>query len=58
MRKRGANPRDVLEQINAHRTAAGRMGMHFSFDFANVMKQPAVPADSVEPAADQNNEAS
>jgi lambda family phage portal protein len=49
MRKRGANPRDVLEQINAHRTAAGKMGLYFSSDFANVMKQPAAPAEPASP---------
>lgn len=40
MRKRGANPRDVLEQINAHRKKAGEMELVFSSDFANQMKQP------------------
>jgi lambda family phage portal protein len=39
MRKRGANPRDVLEQINAHRKKSGEMGLVFSSDFANVSKQ-------------------
>jgi lambda family phage portal protein len=58
MRKRGANPRDVLEQINAHRTASGKMGLYFSSDFANVMKQPVAPVDPVEPEGDQNNEVS
>lgn len=48
MRKRGANPRDVLEQINAHRKKAGEMGLHFSSDFANVMKQPQAPSEQNE----------
>lgn len=38
MRKRGANPRDVLEQINAHRKKAGQMELVFSSDFANISK--------------------
>lgn len=44
MRKRGANPRDVLEQINAHRRQVGEKKLFFSSDYANVMKQPAPPA--------------
>lgn len=40
MRKRGANPRDVLEQINAHRKKTGELGLVFSSDFFNVAKQP------------------
>lgn len=36
MRKRGVNPRDVLEQIAAHRTEADKRGLVFSSDFANA----------------------
>jgi capsid protein len=36
MRKRGVNPRDVLEQIAAHRTEADKKGLVFSSDFANA----------------------
>ena len=35
MRKRGANPRDVLEQIDAHRKAVKEKGLIFGSDFAN-----------------------
>ncbi len=35
MRKRGVNPRDVLEQIDAHRKAAKEKGLIFSSDMAN-----------------------
>lgn len=45
MRKRGVNPRDVLDQINQHRKKTGEMGLVFSSDFANVMKNSS-PADS------------
>lgn len=58
MRKRGANPRDVLEQINAHRTATGKMGLYFSSDFANVMKQPTAPAEAAAPVVEEETEAS
>ncbi len=40
MRRRGANPRDVLEQINAHRKKVGELGLVFSSDFANVKPIP------------------
>jgi lambda family phage portal protein len=36
MRKRGVNPRDVLEQIAAHRAEADKKGLVFSSDFANA----------------------
>ncbi|NYE62197.1 lambda family phage portal protein [Duganella sp. 1224] len=41
MRKRGANPRDVLEQINAHRKQSGEKALVFSSDYANFVKQAA-----------------
>jgi lambda family phage portal protein len=41
MRKRGANPRDVLDQINAHRKKVGEMNLVFSSNFANLAKQPS-----------------
>ncbi|SDH41175.1 MULTISPECIES: phage portal protein [unclassified Duganella] len=53
MRKRGANPRDVLEQINAHRQTTGKMGLYFSSDFANVMKQPQA---AINPDQDQKDQ--
>lgn len=43
MRKRGVNPRDVLEQISAHRAAAKEKGLVFSSDAAN--DQAAAPAE-------------
>ncbi len=51
MRRRGANPRDVLAQINKHRREAGEMGLVFNSDFSNVMKQPQPTTDA--PAAQQ-----
>ena len=41
MRKRGANPRDVLEQIAAHRKAVAEKGLIFGADFANQGKAVA-----------------
>jgi lambda family phage portal protein len=43
MRKRGVNPRDVLEQIQAHREKAKEKGLVFSSDFAN-QRAPKVPS--------------
>jgi capsid protein len=43
MRKRGANPRDVLEQIKAHRDKAKEKGLVFSSDFAN-QRAPKAPS--------------
>jgi len=40
IRKRGANPRDVLEQIVAHRLAAKEKGLVFSSDAANDQARP------------------
>jgi len=52
MRKRGANPRDVLEQIDAHRKAAKEKGLVFGADFANQGKAPAPDKEAdKEPAA-------
>ena len=41
IRKRGANPRDVLEQIESHRATSKEKGLVFGSDFANQGK--AVP---------------
>lgn len=46
MRKRGANPRDVLEQINAHRIACKEKKLVFSSDFANTLRTNS-PLDPV-----------
>jgi len=44
MRKRGVNPRDVLEQVKAHRDECRAKGLVFASDFANKDKTaPAVP---------------
>ncbi len=50
MRKRGANPRDVLEQIAAHRNECSEKGLVFGSDFANQGKAPAEtpPEDKAE----------
>jgi len=50
MRKRGANPRDVLEQIAAHRKLCQEKGLVFKSDYFNEAKAPpaAPPAKSVE----------
>ena len=45
IRKRGANPRDVLEQSAAHRDAAKEKGLVFKSDYANEQKNPQ-PANS------------
>jgi len=47
MRKRGANPRDVIEQIAAHRKLCKEKGLVFSSDFMNEVKAP--PAAPVPP---------
>ena len=44
IRKRGANPRDVLEQIAAHRQECKDKGLVFGSDFANQAK--AAPAQA------------
>lgn len=44
MRKRGVNPRDVLEQIATHRQLAKEKGLVFSSDMAND-KAPPLPPD-------------
>lgn len=50
IRKRGANPRDVQEQIAAHRQAANDKGLVFKSDYANEQKnpQPAAPDANLE----------
>lgn len=47
MRKRGVNPRDVLEQINAHRKECAEKGLVFKSNFANQNKgaPPAPPPE-------------
>lgn len=50
MRKRGVNPRDVLEQIYAHRKECAEKGLVFGSNFANKDKAAAPPsADPPEP---------
>lgn len=51
MRKRGANPRDVLEQIAAHRKLCKEKGLVFKSDFMNEAKVPLPPVDAVAVAA-------
>lgn len=48
MRKRGVNPRDVLEQIATHRQLAREKGLVFSSDMANDKAEP----QAAQPAAD------
>lgn len=50
IRKRGANPRDVLEQSAAHRAAAKEKNLVFKSDYGNEQKnpQPATPDADVE----------
>jgi lambda family phage portal protein len=47
MRKRGVNPRDVLEQITAHRKECAEKGLVFKSNFANQNKgaPPAPPPE-------------
>lgn len=47
MRKRGVNPRDVLEQITAHRNECAEKGLVFKSNFANQNKgaPPAPPPE-------------
>jgi lambda family phage portal protein len=54
MRKRGANPRDVLEQILAHREECRKKGLVFASDFANKNKAEAAapPPDEEDPTPD------
>lgn len=44
MRKRGVNPRDVLEQIYAHRQACKEKGLIFSSDMAHDLVQKMIDA--------------
>lgn len=46
MRKRGANPRDVLEQIRSHRDECKEKGLVFAPDLGNTNK--AAQPDSEE----------
>ncbi len=48
MRKRGANPRDVIEQIDAHRRLCKEKGLVFSSDFLNQGKSDKPPKDDTE----------
>ncbi|WP_314436975.1 phage portal protein [Massilia timonae] len=50
MRKRGVNPRDVLEQIAAHRKECEEKGLVFGSNFAN--KDKAAPPASAPPPSD------
>jgi lambda family phage portal protein len=55
MRKRGVNPRDVLEQILAHREECRKKGLVFASDFANKNKAEAAapPPDEEDPPPDE-----
>lgn len=61
MRRRGVNPRDVLEQIDTWRTAAKEKGLVFSSDAANDTGAPAPvnpaadPTDPTDPPPPQQN---
>lgn len=48
MRRRGANPRDVLEQIQTHREECRKKGLVFGSDFGNSKSTPA-PAPASTP---------
>ena len=50
MRKRGVNPRDVLEQIAQYRKEAEEKGLKFSSNFANTT-EAAPPAEELTPEA-------
>lgn len=57
IRKRGGNPRDVLEQIKTFRDDANSKGLVFGSDFANT-KSPANSAPQNSDTADTNTQAS
>lgn len=48
MRKRGANPRDVIEQIKSHRDLCKEKELVFSSDFANQAAPAQLPDDDAE----------
>jgi lambda family phage portal protein len=50
MRKRGVNPRDVLEQLAQYRKEADEKGLKFSSNFANTT-EAASPAEELTPEA-------
>lgn len=45
MRRRGANPRDVLEQVAAHREECKKRGLVFRSDFAHQARGAAAPTE-------------
>jgi lambda family phage portal protein len=59
MRKRGVNPRDVLEQIDTFRKESQAKNLVFSSNFANqsTSKTESAPVDNSENADNQNAEA-
>lgn len=57
MRKRGVNPRDVLEQIKAFRDEAKAKELVFGSDMANEKAQAAPPAPPVDTSAQDANAA-
>ncbi|WP_313178580.1 phage portal protein [Massilia sp.] len=56
MRKRGVNPRDVLEQIMAHREECKKKGLVFSSNFENKNKTPPAAPPPEEKLAEETNE--
>lgn len=58
MRKRGVNPRDVLEQIDSWRNLTAEKGLKFSSDFANDKGQLAQQNQAQQAANNQDNQAS
>jgi lambda family phage portal protein len=57
IRKRGGNPRDVMEQIKAFREEAKSKELVFGSDMANEKAQPAPPAPPVDTSAQDANAA-
>lgn len=51
MRKRGVNPRDVLEQIDAHRKLVKDKGLVFSSDAANDKRNASASASKKRPGS-------
>lgn len=51
IRRRGGNPRDILEQIAAFRRAAGDRGLRFSSDAGSAAATPAPAPDPTDIAA-------
>lgn len=56
MRKRGVNPRDVLEQIMAHREECKKKGLVFSSNFENKNKAPPPAPPPEEKPAEEATE--